>query len=475
MSQLFADCLNEILEYLQDDMITLHSCLLVNHLWCEVSVRIFWRNSWNYRDSNLRTLIACLPTESKEILSKNGIIITTSTSKPPMYNYASFCKVLSINRVDYKLEKFLKNQQYISLQNLNDITYILSQEIFKLYMNQIGSLKSIYLQNFTNSTFNFYPGTKDCLKNLTELYIRSDISSEFFYQLSKICHNILLLNLSIELFISEGLTDLISVQENLKYLTIDHHTMENLKDLTFSLTKLINLSKLCLYSSKYYFSLSFIINFINLQELRLLFEYDECFKDFEELQYAFFPKLQILNIVHACPKYELLMKFLEINGKNLKECYIGYNNGKSDNLLNLTIAKFCPNLRKLSVGFKSSELETLKIVYNNCQYLESINIWCGSEFLSEKEALELVVNYSHKNLYEIILYHMYFTRSKLLPEDLESFFISWINRVPQKSLCLIINHCYDIKDSLDTNYENMEIINKYIKLGIIKKFEVTSI
>ena len=41
---------------------------------------------------------------------------------------------------------------------------------------------------------------------------------------------------------------------------------------------------------------------------------------------------------------------------------------------NLVIAKFCPNLRKLSVGIKKDELEILKIVFNSCQYLESINI-----------------------------------------------------------------------------------------------------
>src|SRR5205823_10012843 len=103
MSQLPTDCLNEIFEYLVDDKFTLYSCILVNRLWCEVSVRIFWRNVWNYSTSNFSTLIACLPNESKEVLDKNGIIISTPNSKPPMFNYATFCKILSINRVHYML------------------------------------------------------------------------------------------------------------------------------------------------------------------------------------------------------------------------------------------------------------------------------------------------------------------------------------------------------------------------------------
>src|SRR5437016_1971995 len=108
--QLPTECLDEIFEYLDKDITTLHSCLLVNRLWCEVSVRILWRNIWKFKCFNfhwivrplkvsssiLSTLIACLPNESKEFLYKNEIFISTSTSKPPLFNYVAFCKVLSI-------------------------------------------------------------------------------------------------------------------------------------------------------------------------------------------------------------------------------------------------------------------------------------------------------------------------------------------------------------------------------------------
>src|SRR6185369_12125901 len=93
-----ADCLNEIFEYLEEDKVTLRSCLLVNRLWCEVSVRILWRSIRNYN-----TLIACLPNESKEILSKNGIIISTLES--PTFNYPSFCKVLLVDEVNNEIDK----------------------------------------------------------------------------------------------------------------------------------------------------------------------------------------------------------------------------------------------------------------------------------------------------------------------------------------------------------------------------------
>ena len=43
------DCLNDIFEYLEKDKFSLHSCLLVNRLWCEVAVRILWNNPWNFK------------------------------------------------------------------------------------------------------------------------------------------------------------------------------------------------------------------------------------------------------------------------------------------------------------------------------------------------------------------------------------------------------------------------------------------
>src|ERR1051325_9970809 len=143
MLQLPADYIYGICEYLEDDHTTLRSCLLVNRLWCKVAIRILWRSVWNYSTLNFRTLIACLPNESKEILLENRIIISTPTSKPPMFNYASFCKVLSIGQVNYKIGRLL--QQSISSQDFNNSRIIVEQEIHKLFMSQISSLEKLVI------------------------------------------------------------------------------------------------------------------------------------------------------------------------------------------------------------------------------------------------------------------------------------------------------------------------------------------
>src|SRR5205814_1427814 len=103
------------------------------------------------------------------------------------------------------------------------------------------------------------------------------------------------------------------------------------------------------------------------------------FKDFEILQHVTFSNLQVLNFQYQNPRNEFLMKFLEHNGRNLKEFYSGYG---IDNSLNFTIANFCPNLRKLS-GIGVREIEPLKIILNSCQCLESIQVQCCGDYLSE--------------------------------------------------------------------------------------------
>src|SRR6266508_145582 len=128
------DCLNEIFKYLEDK-VDLLSCLLANRLWCEVSVQILWKDIQNYN-----TLIACLPNESKQVLYENGIIISTPTSKPQLFNYVTFIKNLSIDDISENLSRI----QPIHSQNFDRDQNLVLTELFKMFMNQI-SLKKLDL------------------------------------------------------------------------------------------------------------------------------------------------------------------------------------------------------------------------------------------------------------------------------------------------------------------------------------------
>ena len=80
--------------------------------------------------------------------------------------------------------------------------------------------------------------------------------------------------------------------------------------------------------------------------------------------------MQVLKIPYAVPNLKSLVNFLEINGKYLREFYVH----RLPILFPFT--KFCPNLKKFDFSIEIDVLENLKTVFNDCQYLESIRIWC---------------------------------------------------------------------------------------------------
>ncbi|GBB88022.1 hypothetical protein RclHR1_14540001 [Rhizophagus clarus] len=472
--QLPADCLNEIFEYLEKDKATLHSCLLVNRLWCEVSVRILWRNIWiinpieydyGYRlkvgTSILNTLIACLPNKSKTHLYKKGILNSTQISKIPIFNYASFCKVLSIHMIGQIIIDVFKNQKY------------LAKEIMKMFMENVSLKKlSYYTGSKTiNLSFLRYPGAKDCLTNLSKLSCNSNIKSSFFHKLSQICCNIQSITIEFYDTISSDLKNLISSQNNLKYLSLTRtrtHSMMDWADIIPSLTKHSNsLIKLKVHWRKYISwdkteQLSFITRFTNLQELIILFHHKDCFIGLNnKLLTIKFPQLRILKFLYEYPDDYVLTKFLENNGKNLKEFCINCSNTTP------TIAEFCPNLKSLTTLFRFDKKESLKVILNNCQQLESIETQYYYGLLSEKEFLETLAIYSPKNFYKLKV--RYGSYSQLIPEDLEGFFINWKNRVPQRPISFTFKGCIN---SLGAKEGNIGVIKKYTDLGIINKFEL---
>ncbi|CAB4412406.1 unnamed protein product [Rhizophagus irregularis] len=174
---------------------------------------------------------------------------------------------------------------------------------------------------------------------------------------------------NIQKVISSGLVDLVSVQQNLKYMCMYRFGLhKDLKDTINLISKIPNtLISINIYGGRMHpnISLSFISRFTKLQELILTFYSNEPYRDFSNLQYDIFPYLQRLEFKRECPDNDSLVNFLEINGKNLKEFI------------------------KLSTKFSNDELDTLKLILNTCQYLETIDIFC-KEYMNDLNLIEML-------------------------------------------------------------------------------------
>ena len=99
------------------------------------------------------------------------------------------------------------------------------------------------------------------------------------------------------------------------------------------------------------------------------------------------------------------------------------------------------------------------MIFNSCQYLESIKALCCDNCLNEKELLESIIKDSPKNFHELELFYPFGAVSELLPEELESFFTRWTNRIPQRPLSLfIVSNAAIGACTLNRIDENMKVI-----------------
>jgi hypothetical protein len=110
-------------------------------------------------------------------------------------------------------------------------------------------------------------------------------------------------------------------------------------------------------------------------------------------------------------------------------------------------------------------METLKLILDHCQQLECLEVWCANEYLDESNLLEVVSKHSPEKFHELKIYWgfpFFRPNRESFSKDLEPILMSWVNRIPQKSLSLII------VGNLKVRKESMDVIERFKKLGVLK-------
>jgi len=220
------------------------------------------------------------------------------------------------------------------------------------------------------------------------------------------------------------LIELILLQKNLKDLKLYIYEVDvDWASIIPALTKHYNtLTELCIYGDQE-IPFSFIASFINLQELVIsISSFNNIpFIEFNQLQHTIFTNLRILKILYNSPKSEILMKFLENNGKNLIELNTSIEECL-DRSFKTSLVQYCPNLQKLLIKLEDDESDILISIFNNCPNLECIKVWCNNDS-NENELLDIILKESPKNFNELRVND----QLRICPNDLESFLLNWGN------------------------------------------------
>ena len=93
---------------------------------------------------------------------------------------------------------------------------------------------------------------------------------------------------------------------------------------------------------------------------------------------------------------------------------------------------------------------------------------CGKDYLNEGELLEVVTRYSPKKFHELKVRVDHYPKKEYFLKDLGPIFKSWANRQSQHSLSLIMVNPFGLK----VKNENIEVIENFKRLGVIKRFEI---
>src|SRR5690349_20951381 len=102
---------NEIIQHLWNHISTLHSCILVNRLWCRLAITLLWENPFSkYYPKNyylIEIYLKNLNDDDKTKLIEYGINNDLFSSNT-LFNYTSFIKYLSTQMISYSIRTWVE-------------------------------------------------------------------------------------------------------------------------------------------------------------------------------------------------------------------------------------------------------------------------------------------------------------------------------------------------------------------------------
>ncbi|CAG8591329.1 13301_t:CDS:1 [Acaulospora morrowiae] len=470
-------CLREIINISKGDLKTLHSCMFVNRQWCEIAVEIFWRNLWSYRyhvgfldgahyfwKVVLRTLISCLPNESKDFLNANGVTIPWSSyNRSPLYDYPSYCNSLDCFAVSNMIESAL----WEALQNDRPrrflyIQHLMEQEICKLFISRCGTISNVTLDYIP---IPYFPGAGTCFSQLSVLYCHTAVPEMLFYAMAQICKSIQ--KMFIEFYEDDnlGLSALVDVQQHLSYLRCKGDEIADIQ----SFPAIIDVIRTNSYSFVHLDIVHFlciqpaiISTMLNLKTLKIRLDKMPHSDVWEELASVRLPKLETLQITLDSLRLESLQPLIANNSGMLSTLILDFKPKVNRSAtFNETIAQFCPNLKFLVTWFLNEEFDVLEELFSKCQNLERLMLQgTNGSTLDGVRLFRLMSQVTTLKLMALGLKGGW----SFSKEGLKTFFEGW------KSKGNVITLFFDEKARLRADF--IELIEKYFKKGVVKKYKV---
>ncbi|GBC10868.1 hypothetical protein RclHR1_09980002 [Rhizophagus clarus] len=184
----------DILKYLHDDYSTLHSCDLVDRLWCRLAIPLLWENPFSIATGNrnfieiyLRNLDGDLKTRLNEYeINDNSLFSNT------LFNYPRFLKYLNTDKIlcsvwkwfDYSSKRGNKDS-FSSMCSVSDFGKLIYTSIFNenevvlhIFEIDISDTNNKYYGTYYDNIFELILQNKNFFRNIKYLNLYIDDSYE---------------------------------------------------------------------------------------------------------------------------------------------------------------------------------------------------------------------------------------------------------------------------------------------------------
>ncbi|PKC54276.1 hypothetical protein RhiirA1_477654 [Rhizophagus irregularis] len=414
----------DILTFLRNDIITLHSCILVNKLWCRLAIPLLWEDPFstpfldyifidiyfNNLDDDLRTKL------DKYNRYKKKVNLLPSN---PLFNYPSFIKYLKTSQFIYITEYWFRNRNPKILHSRLKGIKLIQMLLIETFIRNVKNLHTLEIVVFSNPYLNnileiilhnidFFHNIKNLKlsflawkdgtviietpcknrilqainthRNLKKIIFNQECSSYFkllfLSNYSNTLNIIVLLNVNFDSINLSKLIEQANVLESIHMINCSINT---------SLDKQIaNLSKPFKLKSLY------MEDILNINSLQLLFQKSGDYLENFGYNFSYFCyddlslKQQLLKLV---AKYCKNIKFLDL---------LEFQNGVTYPIFNL-IENIKQNLKYLNIGLPAKVND---IRFDGCSSIILQNL--GKSLSSNLEHLDLCLNIKVRDFEEFL-------------------------------------------------------------------------
>jgi hypothetical protein len=463
MFNLNGDVLYLIFEQLQDDKKTLYSCLLVNKTWCDTTIPILWKNPWIIlKNKNVELLLSTIISHLSSVSRKKiGVpkLLTNPYQKPPSnyycqkpsFNYINYCRYLNLD----EMRRIINKSIYDKDKNL-----MVQNEILNLFISENMKFTHLYVHKNFDHQIHIIHGAERCFSEIKFLSCSTDINDNILTKLTEACKSIKELHLIVRRENNNyGIVKLIKAQNKLFNIKISYTYDRNESFCEILENSLIEHTRTIQYCNIDRQPLTnFLSSFENLKVLELSHN-TQITASWNCLKNLTFPFLQILKS-SSVPIEDLTCLIKNTSGSLIEITADRINHDEISNKKFIqSIYQNCPNIKYLKLLVKNSNIIEFEKLLIRCQYLNGLYILIDDvqecEFYWDK-LFEALTKSSPSSLFKFKF------SSYELPklETYKLFLDNWKGRRPM--FLQILSHI---------NNTNLETIERYKEIGIVKKFD----